>query len=87
MTNRPNGTLYVGATDGRARRAREHRGGLVEGSAKQYGLGGSRLPNNRDDLYDRLEQVVDGRHKAGRHKAGHERSEVHPTSLRQCPPY
>jgi putative endonuclease len=38
MTNRPNGTLYVGVTDDIARRAYEHRAGLVEGFTKQYGL-------------------------------------------------
>jgi putative endonuclease len=38
MTNRPNGTLYVGVTDNLARRAREHRQGVVEGFTKQYGL-------------------------------------------------
>jgi putative endonuclease len=39
MTNRPNGALYVGVTDDLARRAWEHRVGLVEGFTKQYGLG------------------------------------------------
>ena len=38
MTNRRNGTLYVGVTDDLARRAWEHRAGLVEGFTKQYGL-------------------------------------------------
>jgi putative endonuclease len=38
MTNRPNGTLYIGVTDDLARRAWEHRAGLVEGFTKQYGL-------------------------------------------------
>jgi putative endonuclease len=38
MTNLPNGTLYVGVTDDIARRAYEHRAGLVEGFTKQYGL-------------------------------------------------
>jgi putative endonuclease len=38
MTNRPNGTLYVGVTDDLARRAREHRAGLIDGFTKQYGL-------------------------------------------------
>jgi putative endonuclease len=38
MTNRPNGTLYVGVTDNLARRAWEHREGLVGGFTKQYGL-------------------------------------------------
>ena len=31
MTNRPNGTLYVGVTDNLARRAWEHHAGLVDG--------------------------------------------------------
>lgn len=38
MTNRPNGTLYVGVTSDIARRAWEHRQGLVEGFTKKYGL-------------------------------------------------
>jgi putative endonuclease len=38
MTNRPNGTLYVGVTSDLARRAWEHREGLVDGFTKRYGL-------------------------------------------------
>jgi putative endonuclease len=38
MTNKPNGTLYVGVTSDMARRAWEHREGVVEGFTKQYGL-------------------------------------------------
>jgi putative endonuclease len=38
MTNRPNGTLYVGVTTDIARRAWEHREGVVEGFTKKYGL-------------------------------------------------
>jgi putative endonuclease len=38
MTNRPNGTLYTGVTNDIARRAFEHREGLIEGFTKQYGL-------------------------------------------------
>jgi putative endonuclease len=38
VTNRPNGTLYVGVTDNLARRIWEHREGLVEGFTKRYGL-------------------------------------------------
>jgi putative endonuclease len=96
MPNRPNGTLYVGGTDDLARRAWEHRAGIVEGFTKQYGLrrlvfaecyddmraARQRERNmkhwrrswkvrlildqnpSRDDLYDRLQQVVDGRHRA-----------------------
>jgi putative endonuclease len=38
MTNRVNGTLYVGVTADLARRAWQHREGLVEGFTKRYGL-------------------------------------------------
>src|SRR5271157_3332651 len=38
MTNRPNGTLYVGVTDDLARRVWEHREGLVESFTRRYGL-------------------------------------------------
>ena len=38
MTNRPNGTLYVGVTADIGRRAYEHRQGLVEGFTRRYGL-------------------------------------------------
>jgi len=38
MTNRPNGTLYLGVTNDVARRAYEHREGLSEGFARRYGL-------------------------------------------------
>ena len=38
MTNRPNGTLYVGVTSDIARRAFEHREGLAKGFTKRYGL-------------------------------------------------
>jgi putative endonuclease len=38
LTNRPNGTLYAGVTDNLARRAWEHREGLVSGFATRYGL-------------------------------------------------
>jgi putative endonuclease len=38
MTNRPNGTLYVGVTDDLARRVWEHREGIIAGFTKRYGL-------------------------------------------------
>ncbi len=38
MTNRPNGTLYLGVTSNLARRAWEHREGVIEGFTKRYGL-------------------------------------------------
>ena len=38
MTNRPNGTLYVGVTTNLAHRVWEHREGVIEGFTKTYGL-------------------------------------------------
>ena len=38
MTNRPNGTLYVGTTVDLARRAWEHQEGVGGGFSKKYGL-------------------------------------------------
>jgi putative endonuclease len=38
MTNRPNGTLYVGTSPDLARRAWEHRTGVATGFTKRYGL-------------------------------------------------
>jgi len=38
LTNRPNGTLYVGVTSDLVRRIWEHREGVVDGFTKRYGL-------------------------------------------------
>ena len=38
VTNRPNGTLYIGVTTDLARRAWEHQEGVVTGFTKRYGL-------------------------------------------------
>jgi len=38
MTNRPDGTLYVGTTVDLPRRAWEHREGVADGFTKKYGL-------------------------------------------------
>ena len=38
VTNKPNGTLYIGVTSDIARRAWEHREGVVAGFTKRYGL-------------------------------------------------
>lgn len=38
VTNKPNGTLYVGVTANIARRAWEHREETLEGFTKRYGL-------------------------------------------------
>ncbi|MBS4046133.1 MAG: GIY-YIG nuclease family protein [Ferrovibrio sp.] len=38
ITNKPNGTLYIGVTSDIARRAWEHREGVAEGFTKKHGL-------------------------------------------------
>jgi putative endonuclease len=38
LASKPNGTLYVGATNNIARRAWEHKHGLVEGFTKRYSV-------------------------------------------------
>jgi putative endonuclease len=50
VTNRPNGTLYTGVTNNLARRAGEHRTGVVEGFTKRYGLKRLVLAERYDDI-------------------------------------
>lgn len=38
MTNKPNGTLYIGLTNDLVRRSYEHRNGLIDGFTKKYNL-------------------------------------------------
>ena len=50
MTNRPNGTLYVGSTTDLARRVWEHHEGVVDGFTKRYGLRRLVYVEYHDDL-------------------------------------
>jgi putative endonuclease len=50
MTNRPNGTLYVGVTSDLARRAWEHREGLIPGFTKKHGLKRLVFVERHDDI-------------------------------------
>jgi putative endonuclease len=50
MTNRPNGTLYIGTTTDLARRDWEHRNGVVKGFTKEYGLTRLVLAERHEDI-------------------------------------
>jgi putative endonuclease len=50
MTNRPNGTIYVGTTTDLARRVWEHREGVADGFTKRYGLTRLVFAERHDDI-------------------------------------
>ena len=56
MTNRPNGVLYTGVTSDIARRAWEHREGLVKGFTKRYGLKRLVYMEFYDDIRDAIQR-------------------------------
>ena len=56
VTNRPNGTLYVGVTSDLARRAYEHREGIIGGFSKQYGLKRLVWAERHDDIRSAIQR-------------------------------
>ncbi len=54
MTNRKGGTLYVGVTSDIARRAWEHREGVIEGFTKRYGLKMLVYVERHEDIRDAI---------------------------------
>jgi putative endonuclease len=56
MTNRPNGTLYVGVTSDIARRAFEHRGGAIDGFTRRHGLKFLVYVEFHDDIRDAIQR-------------------------------
>ena len=56
MTNRPNGTLYLGVTSDIARRAWEHREGLIEGFTKRYGLSRLVYAERHDEIASAIQR-------------------------------
>jgi putative endonuclease len=54
MTNRPNGTLYIGVTSDIARRVWEHREGLGEGFTARYGLKCLVYAERHEDIRDAI---------------------------------
>lgn len=62
MTNRPNGTLYVGVTGDLPRRIWEHREGLAEGFTKRYNLHQLVFAEFHDDIETPLQRETTMKH-------------------------
>ena len=58
LTNKRNGTLYIGVTSNPPQRIQQHREGLVEGFAKKYGLKTLVWFQHFDDLQDARSREV-----------------------------
>ena len=56
VTNRPDGTLYIGVTSNLARRIWEHREGVYEGFTKRYTLNCLVWMQRFDDIRDAIAQ-------------------------------
>ncbi len=56
MTNKPNGTLYVGFTNDIARRAWEHRDGVIDGFTKKYALKRLIYAERHDDIRNAIQR-------------------------------
>ena len=62
LTNRPNGTLYVGVTNNLVRRVYEHRSGLVEGFSRRYGLKMLVYFERFDDIQSAIQREHNSKH-------------------------
>jgi len=62
MTNRPNGTLYVGVTSDLARRIWEHRQGAIDGFTKRYGLKRLVYIERYDDIRQAIQREKNLKH-------------------------
>jgi putative endonuclease len=62
MTNRRNGTLYVGTTADLARRVWEHREGAADGFTRRYGL--KRLVYAEEHNYIACRKAARAKHEA-----------------------
>ena len=62
MTNKPQGTLYIGVTSNLARRVWEHREGVIDGFTRRYGL--KRLAHYEfyDDIRNALQREKNLKH-------------------------
>ena len=62
MTNRPDGTLYVGVTSDLPKRVHEHREGLVDGFTKRHGLKRLVYAEPHDDMQTALQREKNMKH-------------------------
>ena len=62
LTNRPNGTLYVGVTSDLARRVQEHRDGVLDGFTKRHGLKRLVYAKRHDDIRMALQREKNIKH-------------------------
>ncbi|MGB3810781.1 MAG: GIY-YIG nuclease family protein [Parvibaculum sp.] len=62
MTDKPNGTLYVGVTSDIVARAYQHREGTVEGFTKRYGLTRLVYAERHDDIGAAIQREKNMKH-------------------------
>ena len=62
MTNRPNGTLYVGVTSDLARRVSEHRDGVADSFTRTYGLKRLIYFEHHDDIRAAIQREKNLKH-------------------------
>ncbi|TKT71692.1 GIY-YIG nuclease family protein [Afipia massiliensis] len=62
LTNRPNGTLYVGVTNDLVRRIHEHRSGFVDGFTKRHELKLLVYFEQFDDIRDAIQREHNIKH-------------------------
>jgi putative endonuclease len=62
LTNRQNGTLYVGLTSDLVRRVAQHREGSVKGFTKRYGLKRLVYFETFDDIRDAIQRESNMKH-------------------------
>ncbi len=70
MTNKPQGTLYVGVTSNLGRRVWEHREGVVDGFTKRYGLKCLAHYEFYEDIRNALQREKNLKHLASPLEAG-----------------
>ena len=62
MTNKPNGTLYIGVTSDIAGRVWQHREGLIDGFTKKYGLKQLIYAEPHEDMHLALQREKNLKH-------------------------